>query len=240
MKRWFIVLTATFVMLISIVSVAFAVTPISNKTESKQHAVATLSEAKATLYATKREGYLDNFELQINGVTRSVHDWKNVDNPTYAPRLFYNDINHDGKKELIIILTKDYGTGVLNTEVHVFQSTETTIDGVYEEVLVDNPIAIILKNVKTRLTANVAEIIIGDTKTIEQIEKYHIKQENLFSDVFFGNIVKFGVIDDQLLVSIPGQISPGVFIGAIVIAYEYKDKMYQAKKVEYGNLNWSY
>ncbi|MDQ0878866.1 hypothetical protein QFZ77_007525 [Paenibacillus sp. V4I3] len=240
MKKWLLVLTGTFVMLISVVSVAFAITPISNKAESKQHAVATLPEAKATLYATEREGYYEKFILQINGTNRSFPDWKNVDNPTYAPRLFFNDINHDGKKELVIVLTKDYGTGVLDTEVHVFQSTLTNTDEVYEEVLVDNPISILLKNVKTRLTAREAEIIIGDKKTLEHIEKFKISPENLFLDVAFGNIVKFSVIDNQLMVSIPGQISPGSFIGAIVITYEYKDKMYQAKKVEYGNVEWSF
>jgi hypothetical protein len=190
MKKWWLVFTGTCLMFISLVSVAFAITPISKKAEPKQHAVATLAEAKATLYATEREGYYEKFKLQMNGITRSFPDWKNVDNPTYAPRLFYNDINHDSKKELVIVLTKDYGTGVLNTEVHVFQSTQTNTDESYKEVLVDNPISILLKNVKTRLTAYEAEIIIGDKKTIEHIDKFQINPENLFSDVSFGSIVK--------------------------------------------------
>jgi hypothetical protein len=240
MKKWWLVFTGTCLMFISLVSVAFAITPISKKAEPKQDTVATLAEAKATLYATEREGYFEKFKLQMNGITRSFPDWKNVDNPTYAPRLFYNDINHDSKKVLVIVLTKDYGTGVLNSEVHVFQSTLTNTDESYEEVLVDNPISILLKNVKSRLTANEAEIIIGDKKTIEHINKFQINPENLFPDVAFGSIVKFSVIENQLVVSIPGQISPGSFIGGIVITYEYKDKMYQAKKVKYGNVEWSY
>jgi len=240
MKKWWLALTLTFIMLLSIVPVTFAIAPISNKAESKQLAIATLSEAKATLYATNREGYYEKFKLQMNGFTRYFPDWKNVDNPTYAPRLFFNDINHDGKKELVIVLTKDYGTGVLNTEVHVFQTIQTNIDERYEEVLVDNPISIILKNVKTRLTAHVAEIIIGDKKTTENIDRFQINPKKLFPDIAFGNIVKFSVIDNQLMASIPGQISPGTFIGSIVIIYEYKDKMYQAKEVEYGNVAWSF
>ena len=43
---------------------------ISNKGEPQLEVVATLKKAKATLYATKREGDLEKFRLEINGETR--------------------------------------------------------------------------------------------------------------------------------------------------------------------------
>jgi hypothetical protein len=45
MKKWWLVLTGTCVMLISLVSVAFAITPNSKKADPKQHTVATLADA---------------------------------------------------------------------------------------------------------------------------------------------------------------------------------------------------
>lgn len=51
--------------------------------------------------------------------------------------------------ELIIILTKGYGTGALKEEVYVYRYSNGLND-----VLVENPIAIIYKYVKTKLTSN--------------------------------------------------------------------------------------
>lgn len=235
MKKWWVLTVTVVVMQISIASVASAITNASNS-ESQLHIVASLAEAKATLYAMEREGTYEKFKLDIDGIIRFFPDWKNVNNPSVAPRLFFKDLNHDAKKELIIVLTKCYGTGVLDTEVHVFHLIETNKGEGYEEMLVDKPMSIILKNVKTKLTPHEAVVTVGDKKNVVNIDKFQISHENLFSDVAFGNIVKFDIVDNQLLVSVPGQISPASFIGTIVITYEYKDMMYLAKKVEFGNV----
>ena len=69
--------------------------------------------------------------------------WMNVTNPSYAPQVYYEDINKDEKKELIIILTKGYGTGLLDQEVIVFHIDNNQ----FGEVLVDNPMAIVNKDI---------------------------------------------------------------------------------------------
>ncbi|MBK5502527.1 MULTISPECIES: hypothetical protein [Peribacillus] len=50
----------------------------------------------------------------------------------------------------------------------------------------------------------------------------------MFNDVAFGSIVKFDVVDNHLVASVGGQITPAMFIGTIEISYEFQDKMYQA------------
>ena len=77
--------------------------------------------------------------------------WISEINPTYAPKIIYKDINKDQEKELIIILTKGYGTGVLWQDVYVFDTMDHRLD--VNEVIVNNPLAIIHKKVKTKLTA---------------------------------------------------------------------------------------
>lgn len=208
---------------------------ITERDESIRQVVASLSEANATLYAVKRDGYFEDFKLVANGSGGYFPFWRNVTNPAYAPKLFYNDINGDGKKDLIIVLTLGYGTGFLNSEAHVFQKIKSNIGEVYQEVLVDNPKAILLKNVKTKLTPHEAEVTIGNKKTIINIEKMEIKPENLFTDIYFGNIISFDVVNNELKAAMEGQISPAGFIGAIEITYEFKDKMYQAKKVQFNH-----
>jgi hypothetical protein len=96
----------------------------------------------------------------------------NATNPTYAPQIYYEDINKDEKKELIIILTKGYGTGVLDQEVNVFHIEYNP----FGEVLVDNPLAVVLKNAKTRLTPTEAKISIEDKHYVVDIRPVGIKQ----------------------------------------------------------------
>jgi hypothetical protein len=100
-------------------------------------------------------------------------------------------------------------------------------------VIVDNPLAVIHKNVKTKLTANKAEVIVGDKKCLVDITPLEIKPQNLFDNVGFGSIIDYEVKDNQLTVNVAGQISPASFVGNIVIIYEYRDKMYQAKSIEF-------
>ena len=195
---------------------------ISNKGEPQSGVVATLKKAKATLYATKREGNLEKFRLEIDGGTRWFPYWRNSDAPAFGPRLFSEDINQDGKEELVVILTSGHGTGIMITEAHVLQKTNTSIGEVYEEKLIDNPVAIINKNVKTKkISNNQIEITIGKNKTKDTFYDY-LKHEKIDFSVYKGNLVAY----------LSGHLSPPTE-GGILITYQFKDNMYQSKKIEY-------
>ncbi|PIC85374.1 hypothetical protein CSV72_13675 [Sporosarcina sp. P20a] len=200
--------------------------------------IAKSDKADVTLYAKKMNGLYTDFKIEFQGSILSKPYWMNTTNPAWSPEIIYEDINRDGKKELIIILTKGTGTGVLEREVHVFQIQQRKSDKIqFEmpvEVLVDDPIAILLKNVKTELTPNKANVSIGDKKYTIDIKPLGIQSENLFSDIYFGNMIDFEIKDNQLIAKIGGQISPaGGYIGDIQITYIFKDKMYQAKSIEF-------
>lgn len=190
--------------------------------------VAKSNEEKITLYAKKMDGLYQDFKIHFKGETYFKPFWMNVTNPSYAPQIYYEDINKDEKKELIIILTKGYGTGVVWEEVYVYRYTNGLM-----EVLVDNPLAIIAKNVRTSLTPKEAVVTIKDKHHRVDISPINIKPENVFDEVSFGSIVKYEVENNQLVARIAGQVSPAHFIGEIVIVYEYRDKMYQAKSIEF-------
>ncbi|WP_203247703.1 hypothetical protein [Sporosarcina beigongshangi] len=101
------------------------------------------------------------------------------------------------------------------------------------EVLVDDPIAIVLKNVKTALSLNKAIVSIGDKNYTIDIKSLGIQPEVLFSDIYFGNSVDFEIKDNQLVGKVGGIISSSGYIGSIQITYTFKDKMYQAKSIEF-------
>ncbi|MFF2448266.1 hypothetical protein ACFVSW_14295 [Neobacillus sp. NPDC058068] len=195
---------------------------ISNIAEPQSEVVATLKKAKATLYATKREGDLEKFRLEMDGGIRWFPYWRSTAAPAFGPRLFFEDINEDGKEELVIVLTTDHGTGIMITEAHVLQKTMTNIGEIFEEKLIDNPVAIINKNVKTKKVSNdQVEITIGKKKTNDTTHDY-LKHEQ----------IDFSVYKNELVVFISGHISPPTE-GGILITYQFKDNMYQTKNIEY-------
>lgn len=200
--------------------------------------IAKSDKAGAILYAKKTNGLYTDFKIDFHGGILSKPYWINTTNPTWAPEIIYEDINQDEKKELVIVLTQGTGTGILQQEVHVFQIQQQKFDKtqipVPVEVLVEDPIAIVLKNVKTELTPHKANVTIGDKPYTIDIRPYEIQPKHLFGDIYFGNLINFEVKDNQLIAQVGGQISPaGGYIGDIQITYTLKDKMYQAKSVEF-------
>ncbi|MBT2656710.1 hypothetical protein J7E81_15935 [Bacillus sp. ISL-18] len=194
----------------------------------KYTVIAKSDKDNITIYARKMDGLYHDFKIDFKGETYFRPFWMNDTNPTYAPQIYYEDINKDEKKELVIILTKGYGTGLLDEEVYVYRYTNGLID-----VLVDNPLAIINKKVKTKLTTEKAEIRVGNKVHKVDITPLEIQPSNLFDDIAFVGIIKYEVKENQLIVRVSGQISPAGFIGDIVIVYEYRDKMFQAKSIEF-------
>jgi len=127
--------------------------------------VASSDKENITLNALRIKDLYRDFKIEFKGGILSRPFWLNDTNPTWSPQINYEDVNQDQKKELTIILTKGQGTGVLEQQAHVFHIEEKGVDNalvnIPEEVIIDDPIAIIMKNVNTKLTAKKAKITIG-------------------------------------------------------------------------------
>ncbi|WP_432356052.1 hypothetical protein [Sporosarcina sp. A2] len=225
--------------LILIISISlFAVLTKANAMINEYDEIAKSNNGAVTIDAKKINGLYTDFKINFQGATLSKPYWWNTTNPAWSPEIIYKDINRDGKNELVIILTIGTGTGILEREAHVFhierKSLGKTSALVPVEVLVDNPMAILLKNVKTELTHNKASVSINDKKCEIEIKPFGIEQKHLFSDIYFGNLIDFEIKENQLIAKIGGQISPaGGYLGDIQITYVFKDKMYQAKSIEF-------
>ena len=142
-----------------------------------------------TLYSKKMDGLYRGFKIDFKGGIYSRPFWNSETSPTYAPQIFYVDINKDQKNELIITLTTGHGTGLLWEEVHVFDTLDNRLN--VNEVIVDHPLAIINKNVKTKLSNEAAEIYVNDRQYTVDITTFEIKPENLFDDISFGSIIDY-------------------------------------------------
>lgn len=207
---------------------------VTNENTKKEILVGSLPEANGNLYATEREGTLENFRLNLPSGDKYLPFWSNVSNRSYWPNLFYKDINQDGKKELIFVLTTEYGNDTVKQNVHVFHEIKTNLGNSYEEILIDNPMAIILKNVKTKSTKSEAIITLGNKKTVIKIDELGIDPKHLFPDIAIGNITEFKILDNKLTANVGASVSPaGGYLGDFHITYTFKDKMYQVEKIEF-------
>ncbi|AWE07817.1 hypothetical protein DCE79_10665 [Lysinibacillus sp. 2017] len=199
--------------LILIIAISlFAVLSKAIATTNNYDEIAKSDKVGVTIYAKKMNGLYTDFKIDFQGSLFSKPYWINTTSPTWSPEIIYEDISQDGKKELVIILTKGTGTGVLEREVHVFQmqqqKSEKTQSMMPVEVPVDDPIAILLKNVKTEITPNKAIVSIGDKKYTIDIKPLGIQPEHLFDDIYFGNRINFEIKNNQLIAKLGGQISP--------------------------------
>jgi hypothetical protein len=213
-----------------LISLIFVINPSIAGAKIEGYEMVSRSPKKnITLYGKKMNGLYRGFKIDFKGSIYTRPFWTSETNPTYAPQIFYTDINKDHKEELIITLTKGYGTGVLLEDAHIFNTNENKLS----EVIVDNPLAIINKNVKTNLSDEKAEILIGEQEYSVDITPFEIKSENLFDDVSFGSIIDYEVLNNNLMVRVSGQISPAMYVGDIIITYENRDEMYQAKTIDF-------
>lgn len=216
---------------LAIFTLIILLVPMGTKASSAEKVVGNLPEVKLTLYATEKEGDLTNFKLTVKGETYFFPRWLNSPNITYYPKLYYSDINNDGRKEIVIVLTTDTGTGVIIQETHVFQVDN---NGDLLEKLVDNPMAIINKNVKTKLSKSEAIVSIGKEKTKINVKEFNIVPSHIFENVAIGSALRFEVPDNILVAKVGLTIAPtGGSIGEIQITYIYKDNMYQAKQINF-------
>lgn len=216
---------------LAIFTLIILLVPMGTKASTAEKVVGNLPEAELTLYATEKEGDLTNFKLTVEGETYFFPRWLNSPNITYYPKLYYSDINNDGRKEIVIVLTTDTGTGVIIQEPHVFHVDN---NGDLLEKLVDNPMAIINKNVKTKLSSSKAIVSIGNEKNKINIKELNIVPSHLFENVAIGSTLRFEVIENKLVAKVGLTIAPaGGSIGEIHIIYTFKDNMYQAKQINF-------
>ncbi len=198
---------------------------------NKPYYVASLSEAEAKLYPFEEtNGMYNGFILEVQE-NRQYFNWKNISNPTFAPRILLNDINQDGNKELIIILTTGTGTGVHTEDIHVLNPST------FAEIEAEDPVDIIKQNVNARIELNedqaAIQIIIGD----EEITVYKEKDYAVtwFDKVAFSNVYYYEVINNELKLSIPAQVSSAGFIGGIEVTYLFNNGRFEAGTINYTN-----
>ncbi|UUZ82881.1 hypothetical protein LJK88_02315 [Paenibacillus sp. P26] len=86
-------------------------------------------------------------EITVQTKERSqTFSWSTSSNPTYYPAVKLGNFYTGNTQEIAVILTKGYGTGVLQQELHVLNLADLS------EIPVENPEDAVAKKVKSKIT----------------------------------------------------------------------------------------
>ncbi|ELC8405827.1 hypothetical protein ACSXAC_15555 (plasmid) [Clostridium perfringens] len=201
--------------------------------------LAEIANENIFLYALDSDegkGVYEEILLDVKGKQKKFN-WIVDSGLSFRPELILSDINNDNKKELIIILTKWTGTETNIQEVHIF-----TLDNL-EEIKVQDPLDIISKNIltkvkKTQNTVNINLNINGKNININGKNINIFYNESVFKkhwrdDLFFGNYIKYELIDGKLNVSVGAQVSFITYVGEVKIKYKFENNMLIADKIDF-------
>jgi hypothetical protein len=202
------------------------------------HSISDVWYENIFLIADKADGMATkNFTVQVGDGVDSVggeliYNFPNWYNSKFAPKLFYEDINSDGLKDIIVALISGAGSGVSTKEIHVLNQVHDPYRR-YKEVPVESINDAVKRFVKMEQNSNEITLQIGkkkylvdylkfgyytpvDTPGVGSIEDYKPK-----NGVLYGYTTVF--------VSIPEAS-----IGSLKVKYHWDGKMYKAESVTFS------
>ncbi len=177
-----------------------------------------------------------NFTVQVGGGVDSVggellYNFPKWYNSKFAPKLFYEDINGDGLKDVIVALISGAGSGVSTKEIHVLNQVHDP-NSRYEEVPVESINDAVKRLVKMERKGNEITILTGKKKYLVDYLKFGYQ----FSDnpPGVGSMEDYkpenGVLYGYTTVFVT---IPEASIGSLRVKYGWDGKMYKAESVTF-------
>lgn len=162
------------------------------------------------------------------GKTSQIFDWQNVSNETYYPELHVIDLDNDGEQEFIIFLTLGYGTGIKESQVHVLRKDYTEI-----------PFPNFMEDAQGKLHDSLTQD--GEERTYaitvgEETNNFTFKEQDAvewFEKAVVGSSVSFRVNGDEIVAAFSVQVSPGMALGNLEIAYKLVDGQFMEQSVQF-------
>ncbi|MBD3920009.1 hypothetical protein H8B09_14690 [Paenibacillus sp. PR3] len=152
--------------------------------------------------------------------------WTNVTNDGYYPEIIRDDLDQDADQEVVIILTKGYGTGLRDSEVHVLRNDFTELD-------IQDAVSVVKSSLISSASSKDGKKDYTLTYKDNTINKQYNDEDAgmWFDDVAIGSIVTYRVENQHLLAEVSAQVSPGFFIANVEAEYSVK-----GSKLVVGNL----
>lgn len=200
-------------------------------TEQKQILIAGNKKEGVYLYATpnpKGEMFSD-IQVMIGKQIFETYGWKVPMRAERKPELHVVDLNNDGLKEIVVIITIGTGTWVVQKEAHIIQQVEALDGKVYEEMDLDNPVHTIERDFKITAT----------DQTIQVKGRGHIwKAKNPCRKTYyrhrfpFYQSVNWKVEGNNLVAEVGLTITHNCVPAGLVLKYKQQGEIYVAKQVD--------
>lgn len=113
-----------------------------------------------------------NFTVQVGG-GELLYNFPNWYNDKFAPKLFYEDINSDGLKDIIVELISGAGVSLATKEIHVLNQVHDPYSR-YEEIPVESINDAVKRLVKMKRKGNEISLLIGKKKYVVDYSKIWI------------------------------------------------------------------
>jgi hypothetical protein len=137
------------------------------------------------------------------------------------------DLDNNGQKELVIIITEHYGSDMHLSSIHV-----SNINNL-EEIPLDNPIEISKKIVNTKVAGKFLNVNIQNQTYKVRLFDFIDDLTGIWTDVPIGNQVSYSIEGNNIVARLSVNIKPSVSVGNIKIIYQYKNQSFQVISITF-------
>jgi hypothetical protein len=134
---------------------------------------------------------------------------------TKNPRLMFANITGSGVEYEVIIFVTGYGTGLLDSEIHVLDSTLT------KEIPVEKPEVAAQRLIKSRIEGQEIVFSAGgkEYRVSPRVGSGGISQE--YRNLQYGSVVNYNVANNKIYATVSVQTNPSYFLGEFTLVYSY-------------------
>lgn len=169
-----------------------------------------------------------NFTVQVGELLYNFPNWYN---DKFAPTLFYEDINGDGLKDVIVELISGAGSGISTKEIHVLNQVHDP-NRRYEEVPIESINDAVKRLVKMERQGDEITVLIGKEKYVVDYLKFGYQYSD--NPPGFGAWEEYkpenGILYGYTTVFVT---IPEAGIGSLKVKYDWDGKMYKAESVTF-------
>ncbi|MDP5276400.1 copper amine oxidase N-terminal domain-containing protein [Chengkuizengella axinellae] len=175
--------------------------------------------------------YYHNLKIKTDSHER-VFAWRTTWNPTYFPKIYEADLNGDHKKEIVVVVTTDHGTGISQKELYVFDKNSLS------EIPVEKADILFMENFSGSLTDEGINIKINGKEAFSapyDVTQFQAKKKGLLYKVPTIKDLQDYYVENNILYATAGiQIAPSRFIGELRMKYVYGDGFYYGDHISFS------